>query len=329
METHLDTKVESLSNLVESPIPHYFDSQVPVDGYRWWYCDIVSDDHQYCVVIIGFIGSVFSPYYASARRRGPADPEQHCAINAILYAPGSKRWAMTERGSGRLERLAHGVRVGPSDMQFDGDKLVINIRERCNPLPLLWEGRIELTPQIKTAKPFGLHSNGLHHWWPYAPVATARVQLTHPQLSFTGSGYIDTNFGREPLEQGFEGWDWTRRESSPTDGSTPAITYHSRERSGLESDLTLALTPDGMIKVPTPSSVAIAPGFWRVPRQLRSTDRILNTRTLEDTPFYVRSLLTAGDHAKPYCVMHESLDLDRFASRWVQTLLPFRMPRLA
>jgi carotenoid 1,2-hydratase len=26
--------------------------------------------------------------------------------------------------------------------------------------------------------------------------------------------------------------------------------------------------------------------------------------------------------------MHESLSLDRFDSRWVQTLLPFRMPRL-
>jgi len=25
--------------------------------------------------------------------------------------------------------------------------------------------------------------------------------------------------------------------------------------------------------------------------------------------------------------MHESLDLDRFRSRWVQSLLPFRMPR--
>ncbi|MEL6302202.1 MAG: carotenoid 1,2-hydratase [Pseudomonadota bacterium] len=329
MENHLDTKVETLSNLIETSAPHYFDSEVPVNGYRWWYCDIVSDDHQFCVVIIGFIGSVFSPYYAARRRRGPSDPEQHCAINAILYGPGSKRWAMTERGGGHLERLAHGVRVGPSDMRFEEDRLVINIRERCNPLPFRWEGTIELTPIIKTPKPFPLHSNGSHFWWPYAPVAKATVRLDHPQLTFSGSGYIDTNFGSEPLEQGFRGWDWTRRESSPADGGTPAITYHSRERSGLESDLTLALTPDGMVEVPTPGSVTIAPGFWRVPRQLRSTDPVLNTRTLEDTPFYVRSLLAAGDQSQPYRVMHESLDLDRFAARWVQTLLPFRMPRLA
>jgi carotenoid 1,2-hydratase len=27
--------------------------------------------------------------------------------------------------------------------------------------------------------------------------------------------------------------------------------------------------------------------------------------------------------------IHESVDLDRFASRWVQVLLPFKMPRRA
>ena len=31
---------------------------------------------------------------------------------------------------------------------------------------------------------------------------------------------------------------------------------------------------------------------------------------------------------KPLTAMHESLCLDRFSRRWVQTLLPFRMPRV-
>jgi carotenoid 1,2-hydratase len=30
---------------------------------------------------------------------------------------------------------------------------------------------------------------------------------------------------------------------------------------------------------------------------------------------------------QPVVAMHESLSLDRFRSRWVQMLLPFRMPR--
>jgi len=52
-------------------------------------------------------------------------------------------------------------------------------------------------------------------------------------------------------------------------------------------------------------------------------------RTYEDTPFYARSLLATEHDGLPATAMHESLDLDRFASRWVQCLLPFRMPRLA
>ena len=46
-----------------------FDARVPSDGYRWWYLDAFSDDGKAALTIIVFIGSVFSPYYYSARRR--------------------------------------------------------------------------------------------------------------------------------------------------------------------------------------------------------------------------------------------------------------------
>ena len=49
------------------------------DGYAWWYVDALSDDGAHGLTIIAFIGSVFSPYYAWARRRGPADPARFCA----------------------------------------------------------------------------------------------------------------------------------------------------------------------------------------------------------------------------------------------------------
>jgi carotenoid 1,2-hydratase len=48
---------------------------------------------------------------------------------------------------------------------------------------------------------------------------------------------------------------------------------------------------------------------------------------LEDAPFYSRSLLATHLAGSPGPAIHESLDLDRFRSRWVQCLLPFRMPR--
>jgi carotenoid 1,2-hydratase len=53
---------------------------------------------------------------------------------------------------------------------------------------------------------------------------------------------------------------------------------------------------------------------------------VRDLRTVEDTPFYARSLLTDGA-SSPAHVVHESLSLERFRSPWVQSMLPFRMPR--
>jgi len=41
-------------------------------GYAWWYVDALSADGRFGLSIIAFVGSVFSPYYALARRRGAA-----------------------------------------------------------------------------------------------------------------------------------------------------------------------------------------------------------------------------------------------------------------
>jgi carotenoid 1,2-hydratase len=69
--------------------------------------------------------------------------------------------------------------------------------------------------------------------------------------------------------------------------------------------------------------------LWRVERETRvdhqSSARVV--ATLEDTPFYARSVLETNLLGETAMAMHESLCLDRFNSRWVQTLLPFRIPR--
>ena len=51
--------------------PGAFDTPVAPGGYAWWYIDALSDDGRCGLTIIAFIGSVFSPYYALARRRAP------------------------------------------------------------------------------------------------------------------------------------------------------------------------------------------------------------------------------------------------------------------
>ena len=95
-----------------------FDIPVAPGGYAWWYLDALSDDGRHGITVIAFIGSVFSPYYARARRRAGsagADPLNHCAVNVALYnrgaggARGGQRWAMTERGHGQVQRDAHNL----------------------------------------------------------------------------------------------------------------------------------------------------------------------------------------------------------------------------
>ena len=52
------------------------------------------------------------------------------------------------------------------------------------------------------------------------------------------------------------------------------------------------------------------------------------TQTLEDTPFYVRSVLTSGLLGESVVSVHETLNVPRLVSTAVQLMLPWRMPRV-
>ncbi len=69
--------------------------------------------------------------------------------------------------------------------------------------------------------------------------------------------------------------------------------------------------------------------IWRIGRRTRS-DAGSEARvqaTLEDTPFYARSLVASRLAGRDMLSVHESLSVDRFAQPIVQMMLPFRMPR--
>ena len=91
-----------------------FAAHVPTDGYAWWYIDALSDCGRHGLTIIAMLGCVFSPYYASARRRGQAEPLEHCAMNMALYGATGRRWAMTERPQRDVQRSASQLTIGPS-----------------------------------------------------------------------------------------------------------------------------------------------------------------------------------------------------------------------
>lgn len=305
-----------------------FDLSVAAGGYAWWYVDGLSQDGRHGITLIAFIGSVFSPYYAWARRGGNPDPRDHCSLNVALYGEGSRRWTMTERSRAQLRQSADGLEIGPSALSWDGETLTLRIDETAAPIPARVQGEVRVRPAAVTARDFAIDPAGHHRWWPIAPSARVEVDFARPRLRWSGTGYLDMNSGREPLERGFKRWDWSR---APLPDGT-AILYDTQARQGGGEALALHIDRHGEIaELPGPPRVDL-PGspLWRIVRGTRcETGHAAGiARTLEDTPFYARSLVHTRLLGRDVTAMHESLCLDRFASPWVQAMLPFRMPRV-
>jgi carotenoid 1,2-hydratase len=286
----------------------------------------MTEDGRHGLTVIAFIGSVFSPYYARRRMRGPADPLNHCAINIALYGGRGKRWAMTERGGAAVHCAASSLTVGPSAVWWDGSVLTMRVNEVSVPIPSRLRGVVRAYPTAITGFIQRLDAGGHHRWWPIAPLARIEVAFDEPRVQWDGRGYIDANFGDQPLESDFVRWDWSR--ACLTDQTV--VLYDVVRRDG--TDLCLALQFDAagnVARFPSPPAAQLPPTRWRVHRKTRA-DRggaVSVIETLEDAPFYARSNIETHLLGERTTAMHESLSLDRFRKRWVQALLPFRMPR--
>lgn len=273
--------------------------------------------------MIAFIGSVFSPYYAAARRRGAADPSNYCALNVAIYGR-RKRWAMTERRRSATRRAAASFEIGPSAVTWNGGVLTFDINEIAVPFPSNIVGRVRIHPAAITDHEFALDARAEHRWRPIAPRARVEVNLKHPELRWNGEGYLDSNVGDVPLERSFLRWDWSR---APLRDGT-AVLYDVTSRDGGERSLALRFDRTGNVEhFMPPPPVALPPNGWRVPRHTRSDGGATVVRTLENAPFYARSVIDTTLLGENTIAMHESLSLDRFDNRVVQLMLPFRMPR--
>ena len=306
------------------PFGPRFDGIVPANGYRWWYVDAESDDGCFGLTVIAFVGSVFSPYYKAS---GRSAPESHISLNVALYGPRGRRWTMTERNKSSLYRDRSILKIGPSQVQWDGDSLVIDVDEVGAILPMLVRGRIRLTPQVLGQRRFRLDPSGRHVWEPLAPRARVEVQFSDPAIAWSGPGYLDANHGTEPLEDGFADWQWSRAHLK--NGDT-AVIYEGKLRDGNNFGMALRIGNDGNAEVvEMPAAVVLPRTVWRVNRLTRAdaghTARL--RATWEDTPFYSRSALASRMFGEDVVAVHESLSLDRFRSPLVQWMLPWRMPR--
>jgi carotenoid 1,2-hydratase len=290
----------------------------------------MSHDGRHGMTIIAFVGSVFSPYYAWASKREPADPLNYCALNVALYdlgvTRGGRRWTMTERRRHDVRRSSVELAIGPSSLLWDGDALSVWIDECTTPWPSRVRGVVRVYPQFITDCVAALDRDGQHRWWPIAPSTRVQVALDEPALRWLGTGYLDSNWGDAPLESAFSRWDWSRA----TLQVGTAVLYDVQRRQGGPLLFALRFAPSGQVEELEPPAAASLPRtLWGIQRGTRAdlpaSVRII--KTLEDGPFYARSLIAAQLLGEPIRAVHESVSLDRLRRLWVRLLLPFRMPR--
>ena len=281
------------------------------------------------------LGSVFSPFYAKARAHGvAADPLDHTALNVALYSPGAKVWSLNERGRHTVHRSGSELVLGASTLRWEGDTLVATIFERTTPFltarpfgDARIAGTVRLHPKVLVDDPHALDGEGAHLWWSRAPFARVEVELTEPALRWQGDGYHDANAGDGPLEDAFRAWNWSR-------ATTPvgaAILYDCETLDGRALRHGRVVTARGEVEaLDAPRAVGLSRTPWGVSRASRcdAGAKVSVERTLEDSPFYARSVLRTRLRGHDARAVHESLDLTRFQQKWVQFLLPFRTRRL-
>lgn len=326
--TLTDTPPQALLAPMDTSGDIHFDVTVNPNGYRWWYVDAFSEDGRCGMTLIIFIGCVFSPYYVRARRKKQANPWDFCSVNAIFYGPDRKRWSLTERDQTAVTVTPSCFQIGPSAITRTTSGLHIALDEICVPIPSRITGHVDVFFPNMTQQCFALDAAEQHRWWPIAPCADVRVELQKPNLQWSGRGYVDSNGGTVPLESTFRGWHWTRTEPKLGLGQ---IFYNRQFWDGSSSGFTITYDEANSLNVDQGRADATplpATPIWRCSRPVVSSDpRARVVKTFEDTPFYARSKLALEQQGELVHAMHEYVDLARFKRRWVQTLLPFRMPR--
>ncbi|MFL4472258.1 carotenoid 1,2-hydratase [Tateyamaria armeniaca] len=283
----------------------------------------MSDCGTKAVSVIGFIGSVFSPWY---RWSGRKNPQNHVCINVATYGRGG-RFTMTDRGQSALRQTASRLEVGPSCMRWDNDQLVIDICEvSSHPLISKVQGQIRVIPSAITDVELPLTDDGAHVWRPFAPRARIEVDIERPGWTWSGEGYFDANFGTRALEEDFSYWTWGRY---PT-GKGATCFYDAIRLDGSELAAAFSFDEGGQAHhIPLPPKVPLKRSLWAVKRETRGDagTEAKQMQNMLDAPFYSRSAVQTTLNGQETTGVHEALDLTRFRSPLIKPMLAVRVPR--
>ena len=237
---------------------------------------------------------------------------------------------MTERANAQVARDADHLQIGPSAMRWTGDALEIEIEERDKRVGIPWQrrvsGTIRVIAEVGNEASFALDPQGRHLWHCISPRARIEVEMQQPALRWTGSAYLDSNFGSESLEEGFRVWHWSRAHTR--EGAV--VCYEGTRRDGSQFASALRFDQTGAPQeAEIPMVAPLANTLWQMERKTRADRGHASViRTWEDAPFYARSTLASRLYGEQVVAVQESLDLERFASPIVQFMLPYRMPRV-
>jgi carotenoid 1,2-hydratase len=285
-------------------------------AYRWFYADVTAGP--FSAVCIFMLGSLFSPRYSVAARRG-GRPLEHSAVNFALYHEGVRRlWVLSEYPRAELESPGR-LRIGRSTLTYSGEGTVrMDVEDWTAPWGRPVRASLTLQPMTPVGEVVRLMPELPHYWQALAPRARARLEVPSLGVDEDGLGYHDTNHGDELLGARLSGWHWAR---THREGET-VVDYH---------------LPDG---VPSLRVVAKAGGMkyerdvaqearptsmtgWglRVPAQLHVGNQVVGEpRLLESSPFYAR--LEARQGALDS--LGEVADFRRFHSPFIRWMAHFR-----
>ena len=282
-------------------------------AYEWWYFDALSDDGDWAMACIWFLGNPFSPYYRAAALRQPANPFDQNAMFFALYHHG------------RLHAY-HFTRFSPLDIAASealplclhfGPNCLIQTHKSCWNLDLADEnanGR-RLAATLRFASPpliAGEQKETLldseHSWLPAAPFCrvSAAITLGEPhnpgaeKINFTGTGYHDHNWGRLPFDAAIRDWYWARA-ALPAERSV--ILYHVQPHRGRAVSHLLLFEHGRLARHDAEARVHLSRPVWngfgtRYGSRLTASGAGVNAvfrfgARLDSAPFYVRALCAA------------------------------------
>jgi carotenoid 1,2-hydratase len=287
-------------------------------AYRWFYADVTAGD--YSAVCIFMVGSLFSPRYSVAARRG-ASPLQHCAVNFALYHHGVRqRWVLSEYPVASVQGNGRALRIGRSLLEYAPDGTVrMEVDERCAPFGRAVRARLVLEPQVPAAEEVQLVPGLPHYWRALAPRARARLEVDSEGVGGEGLGYHDSNHGAELLGARLPGWHWARvhgPEETVVDYHLPGGVAPLRVTAGA---LGTKAERRPLLAEARPTSLT----GWglRVPAWLYAGNTVVGApRLLESSPFYARVEARRGR----LDVLGEVADFRRFHSPFIRWMAHFR-----